>query len=548
MILFYIFLSIWGFVIIRSILSYVYYWQLKEYRLDRMLDFLRSPAGKISRILIGLNVLFLLFFVVSFFLQRIQVFSIVSIVSFIYVFYILLSFVLILLKRFLFFRPDWSKKILLISALVFIPLGFLALYLISFPVENISFVNLQFSRFFLLHCISLWWTSFVVFLFWPITGFAKKYYYKKASKKLRKYKKLTVIGITGSFGKSTTKELLSAILSSKYKVVKTPKNRNTEMGVATFILETDFSNYDVFVVEMGAYKRGEIKTVCNVVRPRIGILTGINAQHISLFGSQENIVKAKFELIQSLPSNGIAIMNGDNEFCRELFKKVHTKKKYLFSQKEELDIYASKIYEDIDGICFDVHYGRGKMPVKIPIVGKYNVSNILAGIMAGLSFGMSFGDAMRGLLNIQPIEKTMNPHVIKEKKVVLIDDSYNANPDGVLAGLTYIEDVVKRRDKKTAFVFSTMIELGKVSREMHEKVAQKAFQVSDYVLIFKSEYADIFREEAEKQNIDSEKFLITDDMKESLVFLNNKVSTDSVILFESRGVRRIFTQVKNTMQ
>ena len=142
--------------------------------------------------------------------------------------------------------------------------------------------------------------------------------YFKSDKQTAQYPDLTVIGITGSYGKSSVKEFLGHFLETEFSVIKTPRNTNTEIGVAQFVLASNFADKDVFIVEMGAYRPGEIKLICDMVRPSIGVLTVIAEQHLSLFGSIKNIQSAKYELLRSLPTNGFAVTNADNAYCTEL--------------------------------------------------------------------------------------------------------------------------------------------------------------------------------------------------------------------------------------
>ena len=154
----------------------------------------------------------------------------------------------------------------------------------------------------------------------PFFNFQKKRIIKKAMAKMRTLKKIKVIGITGSYGKTSTKEFLDVILSEKYRVIKTTGNNNTNIGVAKTVLNKVNDNYDYFICEMGAYKIGEIEEICGIVKPEIGILTGINEQHLDLFGSIENTVKAKFELIEALSKKGVAILNRDNKYIKSAIK------------------------------------------------------------------------------------------------------------------------------------------------------------------------------------------------------------------------------------
>ncbi|GAI48689.1 unnamed protein product, partial [marine sediment metagenome] len=137
------------------------------------------------------------------------------------------------------------------------------------------------------------------------------------------FKNLLVVGITGSYGKTSTKEFLATVLSKRFNVLKTKEHQNSEIGISRCILNELKPEHKVFIVEMGAYGKGGIKLLCDIAKPKIGILTGMNEQHLALFGSQENIIKTKYELIENLPSDGMAIFNGNNKYCSELYGKTN---------------------------------------------------------------------------------------------------------------------------------------------------------------------------------------------------------------------------------
>ena len=296
-------IAIYGFIItclwlataIFDYLGYAYFWQLKEYRLDRFKDFLKSNQGeeiwKDPRFLWrGIGAFILL----------------ISPIPYIAITVLLLDVLFLLLKHRKFRRPVFTIKITLI-----IFFSFLAeILLFKFFPLNLAFI--LFLRFFTI--------SLLVFLFYIPSRLAKSFFIWRATAKISKYKKLLVVGITGSYGKSSVKEFASHFLATDFKVIKTPKNINSEIGIAKFILKTDFSGIDFFVCEMGAYRRGEIQTICDMVKPKVGILTTIAEQHLALFGSMQNIQSAKYELLRSIPKSGLVLTNADNPYCMEYIK------------------------------------------------------------------------------------------------------------------------------------------------------------------------------------------------------------------------------------
>ncbi|GAI92747.1 unnamed protein product, partial [marine sediment metagenome] len=239
--------------------------------------------------------------------------------------------------------------------------------------------------------------------------FLRKRILKKAQKKREKLKNLLVIGITGSYGKTSTKEFLTQILSEKFKVLKTKKHINAEIGIAQTILNELTPAHEIFIAEIGAYERGKIREVCQMIKPKIGILTGINEQHLSTFGSLENIIKAKYELIENLPQKGLAIFNGNNKYCQELFHKTKIPKKVIYSDDNKFKSIAKNL---------------------LP----WNIENILMAAATAEMLGVSLEEI------IKASKKIKSPIQIKKgiNNLNIIDSTYSANPKSVISHLDYL--------------------------------------------------------------------------------------------------------------
>ncbi|MCK4891744.1 MAG: hypothetical protein KAS78_03695, partial [Candidatus Pacebacteria bacterium] len=208
-------------------------------------------------------------------------------------------------------------------------------------------------------------------------------------------KKVKVIGITGSYGKTSTKEFLYAILSQKYKVVKTEGNNNTNIGVAYTVLNKVSDNYDYFICEMGAYKIGEIKEMCEIVNPEIGILSGINEQHLDLFGSIENTKKAKFELIRALPENGMAVINKSIKY------------QVLSIKAKNIEHFSLNNVSGIK-VCQDyVEFDYKNYKFKVNLLGKHYIENVLSAIITAEYLEMSLDEISEAVKKIKPTEFMM---------------------------------------------------------------------------------------------------------------------------------------------
>ena len=285
--------------------------------------------------------------------------------------------------------------------------------------------------------------AIIPLLFQIPTILLRKIYIERARQKREQFPSLLVIGITGSYGKTTTKEFLAHILSKKFKVLKTKEHQNSEVGVSNCILQELKPEHQVFVCEMGAYNRGGIKLLSSIAKPNIGILTGINKKHMATFGSQENIIKTKYELIESLPANGVAFFNAKNKHCVELYNKTNIKK-LLYGQE-------------------------ARFPGE---------ENMLGAMAVAKELGMTdeeISGAIKGIDASLPGAKIQK----REGGFTIIESTYSANPDGVMAALEYL----KKRSGKKILVMPCLIELGKASQEVHKRIGRKIREVCDLAII-----------------------------------------------------------------
>ncbi len=277
---------------------------------------------------------------------------------------------------------------------------------------------------------------------WLIIALAK-------AKLLLFHRRLLVIGITGSYGKTSTKEVLAHILAAKFKTAKTPETNNTLIGAAKTALFKLPLKTQVFVVEMGAYKIGEISAICRLVKPRIGVLTGINEQHLGLFGSKENIIKAKSELLLALPKNGLAVVNSTNRLARRAAHGLRAGVKY---------------------------YRAGKF--RTNLLGSHQQLNIAAAVTVAKHLGVRQIN-----LNNIPHFKTAITKTRGLNGATVINDSYNSNPSGFLAAIALAKTIPA---KKKILISPGIIELGSARGRIHRRLLAAANQVFDQVFMNKA--------------------------------------------------------------
>jgi UDP-N-acetylmuramoyl-tripeptide--D-alanyl-D-alanine ligase len=295
-----------------------------------------------------------------------------------------------------------------------------------------------------------------------------------------------VIGITGSYGKTSTKEILYHILSTRYDTLRTPRSFNTLMGVCKVIREELKPQHRFFIVEMGAYKSGEIEKICRLVRPKYGILTAVGPQHLERFKTVEAVAKAKNELILALPPDGTGIFNADNPYCRRLAHEAPVKALcYAMEDGQEADLRAESVAISNDGTRFDVvsRPGGERYPAKTALLGRYNVSNSLAAVLAARECGFTIKEALLALSTAAPFSHRLQP-VQTDAGIYTIDDSYNSNPLGAQMALELLASFPQGQK---VLVTPGYAELGAIQAEEHEKLGRLAGQTCDYVFLIGGE-------------------------------------------------------------
>ena len=497
---------LWFIVQIKNSLFWLYLWQLKNYHIGRFNDHFRTKRGK------------------KLFLNPFYLFKTASL--FLFFLFPALPLILLVLEGFTAIYKIAFKRITLpIFTKKIIGLFFITIFcfVMLFKIVDYTVLYTFTWKLLLINILTPFIVSLIVLIFQPFTFFIRSLILIKARKKRKSLKELTVIGITGSYGKSSTKEFLYTILKSKYDgVKKTQENNNSEIGISKYILEnlTDEDKY--FICEMGAYNRGGIKLLCGIADPQIGILTGINNQHLSTFGSQENIVKTKFELIDYV--KGFSIVNWDNY----LIKNFKSKDTYKYSYLEKQDIYAKEIKTFKDHLEFNVVLKDQKEHFTVNVLGHQNISNLLGAIFVASKLNMSLEEISKACLKITEKEGGM----IRINN--FIDATYSSNANGVMAHLNFL----KLWTGKKIIVMPCLIELQKESKRIHEEIGKKIYETCDLAII------------TTKDNLEDLKI----HGKEKIIFENNASKIwemikdyqekEDIILFESRVPEELIKKIK----
>ncbi|AIY82960.1 UDP-N-acetylmuramoyl-tripeptide--D-alanyl-D-alanine ligase [Clostridium baratii] len=302
---------------------------------------------------------------------------------------------------------------------------------------------------------------------------------------------LKVVGITGSTGKTSTKDLVSAFLSGKYKVFKTKGNFNNEIGLPLMVLELD-SSIDVAVLEMGMSDFNEIHNLVNCARPDIALITNIGVSHIENLKTRDNILKAKMEITDYFNKNNTLVINCEDDKLSTIGDKEYEIVKIGYNHN--YDYYASNIKLTNESTSFDLNCDGEVHNITLDMVGKHNVLNALLGIAASFKLGLTVDEMKDGLKNMEAT--SMRLEFISGDGIEIINDCYNASPDSMKAAL----DVLNNREGRKIAILGTMRELGDESKRCHREVSEYASSKVD-MLISCGEFIDDFKEGFEKEEI-----------------------------------------------
>ena len=386
----------------------------------------------------------------------------------------------------------------------------------------------------LVEVIMLYLNSLVIFIAMiintPIERLVYLYYKSKAMKKIKNMPNLKIIGITGSYGKTSCKRILGTILNYKYNALPSPKNLNTFNGLIMTINNYMDKFCDIFIAEMGAYVKGEIKRLCKLVKPKYGIITTIGTAHLESFGSQENIQESKFELIESLPVDGFGILNGDDPL--QVSYKIKNKVRIIWIgiDNKDADVRAENIKCSYIGTSFDVILKGDdkKYHFETKLLGRHNVYNILSAIACGLEFGLDMEELINAVKIVKPVE-----HRLEIKKLAnfyQIDDAYNSNPIGARNAC----NILGMMPGYKIVVTPGMIELGEKEDEENRILGEEIAEVADLVILIGEKKTQPIREGLINKKFDKDKIIVFNDVREAFPYIGKIANEKEVYaLFEN---------------
>ncbi|NLC18606.1 MAG: UDP-N-acetylmuramoyl-tripeptide--D-alanyl-D-alanine ligase [Clostridiales bacterium] len=363
----------------------------------------------------------------------------------------------------------------------------------------------------------------------PIEKAIRQWYINDAKKILAGMPRLTVIGVTGSYGKTSVKFFLSKLLSCEYNVLHTPESYNTPMGIVKTIRNEMKAFHEIFICEMGAKNVGDIAEICDIVKPKHGVITAIGPQHLESFHSIENILKTKFELADAVGGNGFLFLNYDNEYIR-------TKKEY-----PNIVSYGIKPEYDMDYLAYDIQVSSAGTRFKMKdenkreyefttkLIGTHNVENVAAAIAVANKLGIPMEKLVMQVKQIKPVPHRLQ--LIKRNDLLIIDDAYNSNPSGAKAAL----DTLSMFEGVKIMMTPGMIELGSRQYECNKTFGIQASKVCDYVVLVGEEQTKPIYDGLMEAGFSKECIRVVSDLQDGFSFVDhiNAGGQEKILLLEN---------------
>lgn len=356
----------------------------------------------------------------------------------------------------------------------------------------------------------------------PLELAVNRHYINDAKRILKECPDLTVVGITGSFGKTSVKYFLDTLLSVKYNVLKTPGNFNTPLGVVRTIRDSLRATHQIFLCEMGAKNVGDIKEICDIVHPKHGIITSVGQMHLESFKTIENVRKTKFELADALPDSGLLFLNFDNDIIKNAGHP-HAAVAYGIDDRSGYYITDLKITEK--GSEFTVHAPNGQScTYRTQLIGRHNVVNICGAIAVANSLGISLEELKPAVRRLESVPHRLQ--LINKGEYTIIDDAYNSNPSGTKAAL----EALSMTEGMKILVTPGMIELGEMEYALNKEFGKNAAEVCDFAVLVGEKQTKAIYDGLTEAGYPSEKIYVAHDLNDAM---------QKVYALTSHGKRKI---------
>jgi len=344
---------------------------------------------------------------------------------------------------------------------------------------------------------------------------------------------LRVIAITGSVGKSTTKEVVASVLAKKFNTLKNVGNLNNEIGLPLSLLRLT-EDHQRAVLEMGLYVPGEIALLCDLAQPQVGVITNVGTVHAERAGSQEAIAQGKAELVQALPAapDGVAILNYDDPWVRAMAKKTQAKV-FFYGLDSKADLWADQVEGlGLDGIRFRLHFGNEVLYLKVPLIGRHSVHTVLRAVAVGLVENLTWQEIINGLRAGHTQLRLVA--VPAKNGALLLDDTYNASPQSMMAALNLLDELTGRK----IAVLGDMLELGQYERTGHQKIGLRVAEVAD-TLITVGKLGRIMAESALSAGLSEDQVMTLENSDQAIAYLQDHLQADDIVLVKGSHCMRM---------
>lgn len=381
--------------------------------------------------------------------------------------------------------------------------------------------------------------SFSLVLIFVFSDFTRDQTINRAIAKIAVHPKLLSIAVVGSYGRGSTKEFISRVLSTKYNVLTEHSSFNNSLGIAKTINSSLTSKSQIFIAEINDYNREDVREMCALIKPKIVVVSGINEQKISLFKNMENILSSKLEAVESLTRDGIALFNGNSEYAKGLYKKTK-KKKFIYQvygKNPEIAISATNVKDSKFGLSFDVYLNEKKYKVtNVKLLGRQNIENLLPAIFIGIYARVDFAQIREILDTLTPLEASMEPFRAKSG-AVLINDTHNANINSVMRAISY----AKLYRGKKVLILEPLVELGKNASKILRDLGEEIGKVCDVVFLTNDNYYPAISAGISEVNPDAEISVLPP--AKIIDYVKNESKREDVIIFEGHEAALSFSKI-----
>jgi UDP-N-acetylmuramoyl-tripeptide--D-alanyl-D-alanine ligase len=423
-----------------------------------------------------------------------------------------------------------SLLFVIFLALINISLYFLLSTLWSPKWLYLTTLGIYLVLLFLYLCLPFYSGNYLLFINWllqPLEKTINKKYLNEAKQILAERPALKRVAITGSYGKTSCKMILAAMLSEQYITLATPESVNTPLGITRIIREQLKPIHQVFICEMGAKQAGDIAELCDLVQPQTGLLTAIGPQHLETFGSEEAIAHTKFELIRALPNDGLAVLNLGNGAIAARQEQAPCRVAG-YGLDACLPYHAEDIKYGAAGVSFTlVNPQGGRQPLISNLLGRHNIENIVGAAAAAAELGISLPQIARAVRSLQPIEHRLQ--WIPGPGYTIIDDAFNSNPAGAAAAL----EVLAQMKGQKILITPGMVELGEKEQELNRDFARLAAQVCDFIILVGKKHSLPLQEGLQEAGFAPERYAVAANLEQAREILTQKAQPGGTVLFEN---------------